>query len=322
MNFILYNNLSDKIIIWILIINSIITGILFSKEESNKEKKEENLKIDNISLYKKKIILFYKIILLIIAIYLIIKLKLLSYFIIPYYLFILYSTHKMKEKNITELTYENKMTYIQTITLYAIFFSSFATKFYTNNFKIESHIIMEYMLLLFITIKLIFLIYCLIINFSIFISNFRIIFKKQLNNSKIIINKLLNKSYKINQYSFKISTKIPKNKKILIIDILIYTILCPIIIIINFTMITLQQIYKLILKKLIQIDKKILDYLNNSSKMISKTLKISKIISMILVCIIATNHKEIISSEVKEIYILISTVTLIPLIYDKIKNNF
>ena len=66
---------------------------------------------------------------------------------------------------------------------------------------------------------------------------------------------------------------------------------------------------------------KSINYFNNSSKVIRKTIKISTIISLIIVYIIITYNNNIFSTNTKDIFTLLSTVILIPLIYDSIKSN-
>ena len=57
------------------------------------------------------------------------------------------------------MSYENKMYYIQTTFLYSIFFSNKATTIYLNNFLSISHSIKEYMLIIFLIVKLLFFIF-------------------------------------------------------------------------------------------------------------------------------------------------------------------
>lgn len=75
-----------------------------------------------------------------------------------------------------------------------------------------------------------------------------------------------------------------------------------------------------VFEKISSINKIIDSYLNNSPKVISKILKISSIISLIIVYWIMIYSTNVISSQTKEFYNLIITVILIPLIYDGIKS--
>ena len=92
------------------------------------------------------------------------------------------------------------------------------------------------------------------------------------------------------------------------------------------------MIFNIILKLLLTILKKIinnliktyhflLNYDNNRTLIIKTVLKISLIISLILVYICIIYENNIFSNQIKEIYNLISTVILIPIIYDSIKRK-
>ena len=105
----------------------------------------------------------------------------------------------------------------------------------------------------------------------------------------------------------------------LFIDIIIYVILCPITIIFNLIVPALIIISKIIFKKILILGNKLTHYLDNSSKIIIKALKISIIFSLIVVYGIIIYNPDIIASETKDIYSLLITVILIPLIYDSIK---
>ena len=58
---------------------------------------------------------------------------------------------------------------------------------------------------------------------------------------------------------------------------------------------------------------------NNSTP--TSTIKMSTIISLIIIYIIITYNNNIFSTNTKDILTLLSTVILIPLIYDSIKSN-
>ncbi len=94
---------------------------------------------------------------------------------------------------------------------------------------------------------------------------------------------------------------------------------------------------KLLIRKILTLYTKTINYFNNSSNVIRKTIKISTITSLIIIYIIiaynnnifSVNTKDIIiaynnnifSVNTKDIFTLLSTVILIPLIYDSIKSN-
>ena len=78
---------------------------------------------------------------------------------------------------------------------------------------------------------------------------------------------------------------------------------------------------KFLIRKILALYTKAINYFNNSSKVIRKTIKISTIISLIIIYIIITYNNNIFSTNTKDIFTLLSTVILIPLIYDSIKSN-
>ena len=319
MDFLLHNTIFDNIITIFLLINSLVTGLLSFKEIRNKKyENEEKEETDNKNIYLFKIITISIWFILIIAstIYFAFKYNFISYFTLFYYFAFIFFTFKIRKKNISDLSYENKMYYIQTTFLYSIFFSNKATTIYLNNFLSISHSIKEYMLIIFLIVKLLFFIFCLIINFSIMISNIKIAFNKPLNFIKRKFEKYINKTFELSFYDFYFSKK---NKKMLFIDIIIYVILCPITIIFNLIVPALIIISKILFKKILILGNKLTHYLDNSSKIIIKALKISIIFSLIVVYGIIIYNPDIIASETKDIYNLLITVILIPLIYDSIK---
>ena len=322
MNFLLYNTIFDNIFSIFLIINGLITSLLTFNEikdnEDSENKKDEKIDNKNIYLFKIITISIWFIIFIIIMIYFTFKYDFISYFTLLYYFVFVWLTFKMRKKNISDLSYENKMTYIQTTILYAIFFSSKASFLYFETFTNVPHIVKEYMLIVFLVIKLLFFIFCLIINFSIFISNITVVLNKTFNLIKFNIEKYINKEFELGYYNFHFSNN-GKNKKMLFIDILIFVILCPITIIFNLIVPLLIILSKFLLKKLLIIGSITTHYLDNSSIIISKTIKVSAIFSLIIVYVIIVYNPDIIFSETKDIYTLITTVILIPLVYDNIK---
>lgn len=226
---------------------------------------------------------------------------------------------KIYKKNLIDLSTENKNSYIQATYIFLLFFSSSSTQVYLNIPFTISHTIKEYLLLAFLSLKIIFFVFCLIINISIFASNIYIIFKKPLIKIKDLFNKIINKEFDLSFYNFYLSKKL--SKKLFILDALIYIILCPFTIIIYTIFAIIMLIMKLIFRCCLKLGSKLINYFNNSSKIISKVIKISTIISLLIVYIIATYNSNIISYTTKETYTLFITVILIPLIYDSIKSK-
>ena len=321
MYFLLNSNIFDMLISIFLIINTITTIIVYFSEfkKDIKITKNDN-KLTKLELFKLIVAIIYIIIFAVIFIIVSNKYKITSYITLLYYLSFIWISLKLAKKNLIDLTTENKMSYIQTTILFTIFFSNKATNIYINSFSMIPHTAKEYLLIFFLIFKLIFFIYCIIINFSIFISNLSIIFKKQLKSIKKILIEIENKYFELKLYNFYFSRN-NNNKIFFIIDIIIYILSCPFIMILYFIFALVILSIKFLIRKTLALYTKTINYFNNSSKVIRKTIKVSTIISLIIIYIIITYNKNIFSANTKDIFTLLSTVILIPLIYDSIKSN-
>ena len=321
MRFILNNIIFDTLISIFLIINAITTIIVsFSEFKKDIKSNKNDNKLTKLEWFKLIVTIIYIIIFAIIFIIIANKYKITSYITLLYYLSFIWISLKLAKKNLIDLTTENKMSYIQTTILFTIFFSNKATNIYINSFSMIPHTAKEYLLILFLIFKLIFFIYCIIINFSIFISNLSIIFKKQLKSIKKILIKVENKYFELKLYNFYFSRN-NNNKIFFIIDIIIYILSCPFIMILYFIFALIILSIKFLIRKILTLYTKTINYFNNSSNVIRKTIKISTIISLTIIYIIITYNNNIFSANTKDIFTLLSTVILIPLIYDSIKSN-
>ncbi len=321
MYFLLKNNIFDMLISIFLIINTITTIIVsfFEFEKDIKITKNDN-KLTKLEWFKLIVNIIYIIIFAVIFIIVSNRYKIISYITLLYYLSFIWISLKLAKKNLIDLTTENKMSYIQTTILFTIFFSNKTTNIYINSFSMIPHTAKEYLLIFFLIFKLIFFIYCVIINFSIFISNLSIIFKKQLKSIKKILIEIENKYFELKLYNFYFSRN-NNNKIFFIIDIIIYILSCPFIMILYFIFALVILSIKFLIRKILALYTKTINYFNNSSKVIKKTIKVSTIISLIIIYIIITYNNNIFSANTKDIFTLLSTVILIPLIYDSIKSN-
>lgn len=321
MYFLLNSNIFDMLISIFLIINTITTIIVYFSEfkKDIKSTKNDN-KLTKLEWFKLIVAIIYIVIFAVIFIIVSNRYKITSYITLLYYLSFIWISLKLAKKNLIDLTTENKMSYIQTTILFTIFFSNKATNIYINSFSMIPHTAKEYLLIFFLIFKLIFFIYCIIINFSIFISNLSIIFKKQLKSIKKILIEIENKYFELKLYNFYFSRN-NNNKIFFIIDIIIYILSCPFIMILYFIFALVILSIKFLIRKILALYTKTINYFNNSSKVIRKTIKVSTIISLIIIYIIITYNNNIFSANTKDIFTLLSTVILIPLIYDSIKFN-
>lgn len=321
MYFLLNSNIFDTLISIFLIINAITTIIVsFSEFKKDIKSNKNDNKLTKLEWFKLIVAIIYIIIFAVIFIIVSNRYKITSYITLLYYLSFIWISLKLAKKNLIDLTTENKMSYIQTTILFTIFFSNKATNIYINSFSMIPHTAKEYLLIFFLIFKLIFFIYCIIINFSIFISNLSIIFKKQLKSIKKILIEIENKYFELKLYNFYFSRN-TNNKIFFIIDIIIYILSCPFIMILYFIFALVILSIKFLIRKILALYTKTINYFNNSSKVIRKTIKVSTIISLIIIYIIITYNNNIFSAKTKDIFNLLSTVILIPLIYDSIKSN-
>lgn len=321
MHFILNSIIFDTLISIFLIINAITTIIVsFSEFKKDIKSNKNDNKLTKLEWFKSIVTIIYIIIFAVIFIIVSNRYKITSYITLLYYLSFIWISLKLAKKNLIDLTTENKMSYIRTTFLFTIFFSNKTTNIYINSFSMIPHTAKEYLLIFFLIFKLIFFIYCIIINFSIFISNLSIIFRKQLKSIKKILIKVENKYFELKLYDFYFSRN-NNNKIFFIIDIIIYILSCPFIMILYFIFVLVILSIKFLIRKILALYTKTINYFNNSSKVIRKTIKVSTIISLIIIYIIITYNNNIFSANTKDIFTLLSTVILIPLIYDSIKSN-
>lgn len=320
MSFILHSNFFD-IIISILIVLNVVFTIILSIGDFKKDlnKCNNNDKLTKIQLFKLIVIIIYVVALTIIVMKIAKKYNIDSYLTLIYYASFVVAAIKLFNKSINDLTLENKMTYIMTTTLFSIFFSSNASQVYLNTPLNIQHTIKEYLLLLFLSVKIIFFIFCIIINLSIFASNLAILFNKTFKKAKELFNKFLIKRFELQLYNFYLSSKYSKN--FFALDIIIFIILCPFQIILYFIFTSIILFLRFLLKKLLGFGSILTNYFYNSKEFISKALKISIIFSLLIGYVVATYNQKIICNDTKDIYNLLATVILIPIVYDSIKSK-
>lgn len=318
LNFILYNDTFIKILIYLFGINIFLT--LFAERKSNKNKIRKKEEINKENTFKNKTIDFYILLITIILLFVFFKEKNVYSFCI--FLMIISSYFKAF-KNYTQdsltLNFEIKKNYICVSAFFTILFSSKACSIYINSFNNLPHEFKEILLLVYLISKIIFVIFFILINTSIIISNMQLLFEKKLNT---LLNKISNINFIYNPiyYNFYFSNN--ENKKLLIcIDKIIFFITCPIYMIFNIIYKLLFSATIKIISILIKLYKFLLNFNNNRNLIIKKILKISTIVSSILVYICTIYNHNIFSIEIKDIYNLLITVLLIPIVYDSIKTK-
>lgn len=311
LNFILYNTILDYIIIFLFFINFILTTIIDFK--SQKKDFKNLLSLDKVIKIKYFIAIIVIISLVILALQNVNSaIQIVLYFLIPIILLIknIIDTYK-KEKS---LSVEEKYSRLWATCFFIIFFSSKTIPVYYQSFSIISHNIKEVMLIIYLLIKIILFTFLFLVNVSMLLSNIVILKPFRLtsmrNNTKF---------YKYKDYNFHFYNKY-RNTFLLIIDSLIYFLLCiPIIIFNLFNIICLKFIFKFKFLKN-NIIQKIYNFNDNSNKIIKRITNISIIIAFSIVYIITILDSSLFNDKLIQIYSFISTVILIPFIYDCIKS--
>lgn len=314
LNFILYNYFFELIIAILAFLNYYFLIYLDTKDSSDKT--DNNQKLSEISKFK-----IYS--LLLTTVYItIIVVKYFKEYIIFLLMFILPLIALVKSilntyKNNNCFTIDDKYLRLGATIIFILFFSSFATPIYYNSLSDIPHIIKELLLMFYLILKIVLFVFLLFINFFILLSNVNIIIKTK--NIKFDLNKNA-KDFKLISYDFKIYRKY-NTTKTKIIDNFIFFILCPFTILIN-------VVYFIFLKIVNWIKIKSLNFLKYAenidtkiNKLTRKATNTSLIISLTLVYIITITDKKLFSPNIIEIYSFISTVILIPFIYDIIKQK-
>ena len=314
LNYILYSDFFDTLLLILAYINLILNNTIDIKS-SKKEKQHKN----NLNAFKKRVAIFYSCILAI-SIYLILRKHNIVYAIIIICITIksIYDIYINIKHDSINLSTNNKRMYTFSTFLIFIFLSSKSTTVYINNLHFLEHTVKETILISYLIIKTITYFFLLLINFSIFISNIKIIFNKSLDIFVSRMNSILNKKIELKLYNFYIFNKY-NNNFALIIDKFIYIILFPVYFIIIILLYFFVNVFRLLIKSLLKLLKTISNFDSNRDKIIKQILRIAFIVAFIIVYGIAIYNKHIFSNEIIALYDLITTVILIPIIYDSIK---
>lgn len=316
-NLILYNNFFISFLSVLLYTNIILTNCT---DKSDEEEKTKNRKQNEIERFKNKTIDLFLVILFIILIYISFKIK--SIFAVFMSFTILLSFGRIFRnytREALDLDFQSKHNYLAGTTFFIILFSAKSYDIYITSFSVLPHTAKEILLLIYLVLKIIFVVFFILMNFSILISNIQIIFGK-------LLSKLFNKIKKINiiyvskYYNFYFSS-IWNNEFVITIDKTIFFITCPFFMIINIILKLMITFIDIILNSITKVYKFLLNYNDNRDTIIKTIIKISLIISLIIVYICTIYDKTIFSNQIKEIYNLIVTVLLIPIIYDSIKEK-
>lgn len=312
LNFILNNTIFDYIIIILFFINFILTMIIDLKEQ-RKELKSLFL-LDNIKQIKIGTMIIAIIISTIITYIKFCNLiRTLIYFVLPAVLLIknIFDTYKKEQS----LSIDDKYSKLWSICIFIIFFSSKSIPIYYKFLSPLNHNLKKILLIIYLLMKVILFTFIFLTSIAILLSNISILKPFNLKDSKT--NDIF---YKFKDYNFHFYKK-TNSKTCLIVDVLIYFLLSiPTILfnLINIIYLKLRKKLKLFKNHIIKI---VYNFNNNNNKVIRKITNISIIITFSLVHIIIIINSSLFNDKIVQIYSFLSTVILIPFIYDSIKSK-
>ena len=312
LNFILNNAIFDYIIIILLFINFVLT-IIIDLKEPKKEFKNIFL-LDKIN--KIKIcVMIITIIIVVIKLYIKFKnfINIGIYLIIPA-IFLIKNIFDIYKKE-QPLSTDNKFFKLLSMNIFVIFFSSAAVPVYYNFLTSLNHNLKEILLIIYLIMRIILFVFLFLNNITILLSNISI-----LKPFKIKDNRMDDKFYKLKDYNFHFYRKY-NSKLTLCIDTILYFLLSIPTIAYYLVCIIELKLCKFLLLFKNNLINTICDINNNSNKIIKKITNISIIIAFSIVQIIIIINSALFSNEITQIYNFLSTVILIPFIYDSIKSK-
>lgn len=314
MNIILYNPIFEVIIFLLLGIN-ILNIIKKDIENEMNKNKDSSTKLDKRSIF----CIIY--ILILLAVFIIILLKnetTYSLVILFTLVYCFIETIKDIATNKKQINNDDRSKYIVSTLIFIIFFSSRVIPIYLKAFATFSHEEKEILALIFINTKIIMFVFSLLVNLIILIEQFVDSLRKKDINILNYFNKLKSKEFTPILYNFKLHSA-GKNIKYLIIDYLIFIITTPIGLILTILKFLLYQC----IDKLCVFFNKLIFHINkiyeNKNDFFINVIKITMIISLTVANIIIIWENTIFSERISNIFNFISSVILIPLIYDQVK---
>lgn len=315
LNFFLYNHIFELIVGIPFIANFLF--IEYLDHIQTKTKIQAKGKFDKIHQYKVTI-LFLALILA--TIYIVSNFKNITLtiliFILPLFTLIKSVSNIYNNKN--DFTLDTKYINVTSTIIFIIFFSGYVTPVYLDTFANIPHMYKEILLILYLIIKIILFAFLTSTNIFVLISNINTTLKQKISKSISDYFIYKEKDFTFINYDFYLYRKY-NNKLTKIIDIIIFSILSIPTILLNLIIIIYLNAIKIIKNKLFNLFKQ----LENKDKwnlIIKKSTNISIIIAFIIVYIIMVLFKEQFFPQIIDIFTFLSTVILLPLIYDSIKS--
>lgn len=316
LNFFLYNHIFELIVGIPFIANFLFIEYLDNMQTKTKVQAKE--KFDKIRHYKVTILFLASILA---TIYIVSNFKniilTILIFILPLFTLIKSVSNIYSNKN--DFTLDTKYINVTSTIIFIIFFSGYVTPVYLDTFANIPHMYKEILLILYLIIKIILFVFLTSTNIFVLISNINTTLKQKISKSISDYFIYKEKDFTFINYDFYLYRKY-NNKLTKIIDIIIFSILSIPIILLNLIIIICLNAIKIIKNKLFNLFKQ----LENKDKwnlIIKKSTNISIIIAFIIVYIIMVLFKEQFFPQIIDIFTFLSTVILLPLIYDSIKSN-
>ena len=316
LNFFLYNHIFELIVGIPFIANFLF--IEYLDHIQTKTKIQAKGKFDKIHQYKVTILFLASILA---TIYIVSNFKNITLtiliFILPLFTLIKSVSNIYSNKN--DFTLDTKYINVTSTIIFIIFFSGYVTPVYLDTFANIPHMYKEILLILYLIIKIILFAFLTSTNIFVLISNINTTLKQKISKSISDYFIYKEKDFTFINYDFYLYRKY-NNKLTKIIDIIIFSILSIPTIILNLIIIICLNAIKIIKNKLFNLFKQ----LENKDKwnlIIKKSTNISIIIAFIIVYIIMILFKEQFFPQIIDIFTFLSTVILLPLIYDSIKSN-
>lgn len=316
LNFFLYNHIFELIVGIPFIANFLF--IEYLDHIQTKIKIQAKGKFDKIHQYKVTILFLASILA---TIYIVSNFKniilTILIFILPLFTLIKSVSNIYNNKN--DFTLDTKYINVTSTIIFIIFFSGYVTPVYLDIFANIPHMHKEILLILYLIIKIILFVFLTSTNIFVLISNINTTLKQKISKSISDYFIYKEKDFTFINYDFYLYRKY-NNKLTKIIDIIIFSILSIPTITLNLIIIICLNAIKIIKNKLFNLFKQ----LENKDKwnlIIKKSTNISIIIAFIIVYIIMVLFKEQFFPQIIDIFTFLSTVILLPLIYDSIKSN-
>ena len=316
LNFFLYNHIFELIVGIPFIANFLF--IEYLDHIQTKTKIQAKGKFDKIHQYKVTILFLASILA---TIYIVSNFKNITLtiliFILPLFTLIKSVSNIYSNKN--DFTLDTKYINVTSTIIFIIFFSGYVTPVYLYTFANIPHMYKEILLILYLIIKIILFAFLTSTNIFVLISNINTTLKQKISKSISDYFIYKEKDFTFINYDFYLYRKY-NNKLTKIIDIIIFSILSIPTILLNLIIIIYLNAIKIIKNKLFNLFKQ----LENKDKwnlIIKKSTNISIIIAFIIVYIIMVLFKEQFFPQIIDIFTFLSTVILLPLIYDSIKSN-